>query len=77
MLLVPIPWAQRVWALPFLTVLAPSERYYEDRVRRAKKLTDWVWQVLLQVRQQFCGYFVTGARTTLDRTHHDGRALSA
>lgn len=27
MLLVPIPWAQRVWALPFLTVLAPSERY--------------------------------------------------
>ena len=23
MLLVPIPWAQRVWALPFLTVLAP------------------------------------------------------
>jgi len=26
MLLVPIPFAQRVWALPFLTVLAPSER---------------------------------------------------
>ena len=26
MLLVPIPWAQHVWALPFLTVLAPSER---------------------------------------------------
>jgi hypothetical protein len=29
MLLAPIPWAQRVWALPFLTVLAPSERYYQ------------------------------------------------
>ena len=27
MLLVPIPWAKRVWALPFLTALAPSERY--------------------------------------------------
>ena len=27
MLLVEIPWAQRVWALPFLTALAPSERY--------------------------------------------------
>src|SRR5919199_1813169 len=27
MLLVPIPWAGRVWALPFLTALAPSERY--------------------------------------------------
>ncbi len=51
MLLVPIPWAQRVWALPFLTVLAPSERYYEDSVRRAKTLTDWVWQVLRQVRR--------------------------
>lgn len=51
MLLVPIPWAQRVWALPFLTVLAPSERYYEHSVRRAKKLTDWVWQGLLQVRR--------------------------
>lgn len=24
MLLVPIPWAHRVWALPFLTVLAPT-----------------------------------------------------
>ncbi len=27
MLLVPIPWAGRVWALPFLSALAPSERY--------------------------------------------------
>jgi hypothetical protein len=51
MLLVPIPWAQRVWALPFLTVLAPSERYYENRVRAAKKLTQWAEQVLLQVRR--------------------------
>jgi len=51
MLLVPIPWAQRVWALPFLTVLAPSERYYEHSVRTAKKLTDWAWQVLLQIRR--------------------------
>ncbi len=28
MLLAPIPWAKKVWALPFLTVLAPSERYF-------------------------------------------------
>ena len=27
MLLAPIPWAGCVWALPFLTILAPSERY--------------------------------------------------
>jgi hypothetical protein len=51
MLLVPIPWAQRVWALPFLTVLAPSERYYTGRARRHKKLTDWARQVLLQLRR--------------------------
>src|SRR5213595_3736094 len=31
MLLTPIPWAQRVWALPFLTALAPSQRYHEQR----------------------------------------------
>ena len=29
MLLVPILWARRGWALPFLTPLCPSERYYD------------------------------------------------
>lgn len=29
MWLAPIPWAARVWALPILTALAPSERYYQ------------------------------------------------
>lgn len=51
MLLVPIPWAQRIWALPFLTTLAPSERYYQDRVRGQKVLTDWARQMLLQIRR--------------------------
>jgi hypothetical protein len=51
MLLVPIPWAQRVWALPFLTVLAPSERYYAGGQRQHKKLTDWARQMLLQLRR--------------------------
>jgi hypothetical protein len=51
MLLTPIPWAQRVWALPFLTVLAPSERYYQAGPRGHKKLTDWGRQMLLQVRR--------------------------
>src|SRR5688572_28341408 len=36
MLLVPLPWAGRVWALPFFTVLAPSERYHQQRGRRHK-----------------------------------------
>ena len=51
MLLTPIPWAQRVWALPFLTALAPSERYYAGKVREHKKLTDWAYQMLLQTRR--------------------------
>jgi hypothetical protein len=51
MLLVPIPWAKRVWALPFLTALAPSERYHQDRGRRHTKLTDWARQVFLVVRR--------------------------
>lgn len=51
MLLVPIPWAQRVWALPFLTALSPSERYHQERGRRHKKLTDWGRQMLFQVRR--------------------------
>ena len=51
MLLVPIPWAKAVWALPFLTVLAPSERYHQERRQRHKKLTDWARQMLMQVRR--------------------------
>ena len=51
MLLVPIPWAKRVWALPFLTVLAPSARYYQGRKRAPKKLTAWAQQAVLQVRR--------------------------
>jgi hypothetical protein len=48
MLLPEIPWAGRIWALPFLTVLAPSERYARENKQRHKKLTDWGRQVLLQ-----------------------------
>lgn len=51
MLLVKIPWAKRIWGLPFLTVLAPSERYYEGSPGRHKKLTDWARQMGKQVRR--------------------------
>lgn len=51
MLLVEIPWAKKVWGLPFLTVLAPSERYHQEQQRRHKKLTDWARQMILQVRR--------------------------
>ena len=55
MLLSDIPWAGRVWALPFLTALAPSERYARERQRRHKKLTDWGRQVLLQAARWLPG----------------------
>ena len=54
-LLAPIPWAGRVWALPFLTALAPSERFARERGRRHKKLTDWARQALLQTARWLPG----------------------
>lgn len=51
MLLVEIPWASRVWALPFLTALAPSERYNQQHKLRHKTLIDWGRQMMLQVKR--------------------------
>jgi DDE superfamily endonuclease len=51
MLLVPIPWAGRVWALPFLTALAPSERYAQERHRRHKPVTTWARQLIRLVHR--------------------------
>jgi len=51
MLLAPIPWAERIWALPFLTALAPSERYHQERDMAHKKLTDWARQMITQVQR--------------------------
>jgi hypothetical protein len=48
-LLVPIPWAHRTWALPFLTVLAPSERYDQEQKRRHKTVARWAGQMIRQV----------------------------
>ena len=46
-----IPWAGRYWALPFLTVLAPSERYFQQRGRAPQKLTGRARQMVLQLRR--------------------------
>jgi DDE superfamily endonuclease len=53
MLLVEVPWAARVWALPFLSALAPSERYAAKRGKRHKKITEWAWQLLLLLRRWY------------------------
>jgi hypothetical protein len=53
MLLVEVPWASRVWALPFLSILAPSERYAAHQGRQHKKITEWAWQLLLVLRRWY------------------------
>jgi hypothetical protein len=52
-LLVEFPWAARVWALPFLSALAPPERYAAARGGRHKKTTEWACQLLLAVRRWY------------------------
>jgi hypothetical protein len=46
MLLVPFPWSQRPWALPFLTVLAPSHRAHTRAGTRHKTTLDWTIQLV-------------------------------
>src|SRR5215831_511473 len=46
MVLAPLAWADRIWALPFLTVLYSSERFYEQRGRRHQPLTERAWQMM-------------------------------
>src|SRR3954464_11114987 len=55
MLLAPIPWAGRIWALPFLTALVPSERACRERGRRHKPLLDVGRQLALQARRWLPG----------------------
>lgn len=45
MVLAEIPWAGRVWALPFLTLLCPSERYHQQRGQRHQTLPGWAGQL--------------------------------
>jgi len=46
-----IPWAGRIWGLPFLTVLAPSDRYNLARGRRHKTVPEWGRQMIRQLRR--------------------------
>ena len=39
--------------MPFLSALAPSERYAAGRGKRHKKITEWAWQLLLLVRRWY------------------------
>jgi DDE superfamily endonuclease len=53
MLLVPVPWSRRVWALPFLTALCrPAE---VSTRRRHKTRIDWVRPMMKQVHRWLPG----------------------
>jgi hypothetical protein len=53
MLLAPVPWAARTWALPFLTCLAPSERYAQKHRKRHKPVLVWARQMIFQTQRWF------------------------
>jgi hypothetical protein len=49
MLLVRLPWSSRLWALPFLTVLAPSKQANQEAKKRHKTTVDWTCQMVKTV----------------------------
>ncbi len=53
MLLVPVPWSRRVWALPFLTALCWPKK--KRGPRRHNTSVDWVRQMMKQVRRWLPG----------------------
>jgi hypothetical protein len=58
MLLVRVPWADRIMALPFLTLLAPSKRFYAGKSREPKTLLDWARQAALQIHRWLPGRYI-------------------
>ena len=55
LMLVPIPWAGRAWALPFLTALVPSERACRMQGRRHRTPLDVGRRMVLQARRWLPG----------------------
>jgi hypothetical protein len=50
-LLARVPWAERIWGLPFLTILCPSERYSEERGDEHKPVLAWARQGIWQLKR--------------------------
>ena len=75
MLLVPLPWADRVWALPFLTALAPSERFDREHGRGHKTLVAES-SARRGRRQQLCGPSPARRVPRLGQPGHGHHALA-
>ena len=51
MVVTKLPWSARIFALPFLTVLAPSKKANRARNKRHKTSVDWARQMCYQLRR--------------------------
>ena len=51
MVLKKLPWHSRLFALPFMTILAPSKKANEKSGKRHKTTIDWTIQLLKQLRR--------------------------
>jgi hypothetical protein len=51
MLLTEVPFACKVWALPFMTILCPSEKYHSGKGIRHRKLTRRARQAILLIKR--------------------------
>jgi hypothetical protein len=73
MLLTSVPWATRIFALPVLTALAPSQRYYQQRNRAPKTLLDRALQLLKVLKRWLPGRDIVvvgdGAYAAIDFLH--------
>jgi hypothetical protein len=55
MLIVSVPWSSRPWALPFLTLNAPSEATNKANSKRHKTSIDWIQQMICLTRRWLRG----------------------
>ena len=55
MVLVDVPFAGRIWALPVLTALTPSRSWSERHGRRHRSLTEWARLMLLAIHRWLPG----------------------
>jgi len=51
MVLTKIRWVDRIWALPFFTLNAPSQRYNISRNRKHRTITDWAHLIIRTVKR--------------------------
>lgn len=73
-LITPLPWCQRYWALPFLTLLAPSKTSNEKAGKKHKTSIDWTIQMVSLVSRWIVRkpwiLLGDGAYACMDLAHH-------